>query len=104
MAAARWEQEDNVIADGIQNEQQLLELDLDGSDDDSVSEADSEENDALLVEVQAEQMDYLEVGQEGEVKCCGLPFQESPRMGEHGQGQARALFDFKIGGRVRKFD
>ena len=51
-----------------------------------------------------EQMDHLELGQEGEVKCCGLPTQRSPRMGKHGQGQARALFDFKIGGRVRKFD
>ena len=46
-------------------------------------------------------MDNLEVGQEGEVKECGLHAQDNQKMG---QGQARALFDFKIGGRARKFD
>ena len=61
--AARWMEEEKAIADRIQDEQQPNQLaDLDGFEEDSLSEADSDENEDLLAQIQAEQMDYLEVG------------------------------------------
>ena len=69
-----------------------------------MSDVPSEDNDTLLLQIQAEQMDALEIGQEGEVKCGFYPTETSRRLGEGAQGQSRALFDFKLGSKSRRFN
>ena len=68
-----------------------------------MSDVPSEDNDTLLLQIQAEQMDALEIGQEGEVKCGFYPTETYQRLGEGAQGQSRALFCIKLGGKCRKF-